>query len=386
MFIQISPERLIVQLESGSGYTYDKSGRLLNVRENGWFVVRGLDGRMAAHQWGSGGRHDVKILSEQEKTGVHRRTKEILRAAESAASNGLAFFSEGGLQKADISRWVNQALLYDFSRDEELFRRAYKPVGILPPDQYSAVVVQATEGCAWNRCSFCSFYRGEHFRVKTQAEFLAHLRAIREFFGDGLSFRNSIFLGEANAPAVPAEELIPLMEKAESALASSMKDFRGFYSFAEAGQASCRSREEFRRLAGAGLRGVYYGLETGNSELREFLRKPGTVEDVLSSVREAKAGGLSVGIILLLGAGGRDYFDRHAADSILAVHRAGLSGEDMVFLSPLEIEPESPYAQAAEKWGELPPHDVHRQSMAIRSALPPGVRSSIYDIRGFIYA
>jgi len=38
-----------------------------------------------------------------------------------------------------------------------------KPVGILPPDQYMAVVLQAAEGCAFNTCTFCDFYRDRSF-------------------------------------------------------------------------------------------------------------------------------------------------------------------------------------------------------------------------------
>ena len=45
----------------------------------------------------------------------------------------------------------------------------YSPVGILPPDQYLALVVQATRGCAFNTCTFCDLYR-DGYRVKSAAE------------------------------------------------------------------------------------------------------------------------------------------------------------------------------------------------------------------------
>jgi radical SAM superfamily enzyme YgiQ (UPF0313 family) len=45
----------------------------------------------------------------------------------------------------------------------------YKPVSILPPDQYLALVVQATEGCSYNECSFCTFYRDRPFRIKQRS-------------------------------------------------------------------------------------------------------------------------------------------------------------------------------------------------------------------------
>ena len=53
-------------------------------------------------------------------------------------------------------------------------RRCIGPVGILPPDQYLALVLQATEGCSFNTCTFCDLYQ-HPYRVKTADEFRAHV-------------------------------------------------------------------------------------------------------------------------------------------------------------------------------------------------------------------
>ncbi|HEY8496839.1 MAG TPA: hypothetical protein VIK98_07420, partial [Limnochordales bacterium] len=50
--------------------------------------------------------------------------------------------------ETEILRWTPERLL----AEEERFRRVYVPISILPPDQYLSIVLQATEGCTWNRC------------------------------------------------------------------------------------------------------------------------------------------------------------------------------------------------------------------------------------------
>ncbi len=63
--------------------------------------------------------------------------------------------------------------------DAARFLAASGPVGILPPDQYLALVVRVTEGCSWNACTFCRLYRDVPFRWKRPDELVAHLAALR---------------------------------------------------------------------------------------------------------------------------------------------------------------------------------------------------------------
>ncbi|NOZ74089.1 MAG: hypothetical protein GXO90_01750 [FCB group bacterium] len=97
--------------------------------------------------------------------------------------------------------------------DGQSFRNLYSPIGILPPDQYRALVIQISEGCHYNRCTFCSLYQDIPFRIKTMDEIEAHALAIKSFFGKGLSYRNSIFLGDANALITPMNVLVPAIKQ-----------------------------------------------------------------------------------------------------------------------------------------------------------------------------
>jgi radical SAM superfamily enzyme YgiQ (UPF0313 family) len=94
------------------------------------------------------------------------------------------------------------------SADAISFKNVYLPISILPPDQYLALVVQVTEGCNYNQCIFCDFYKDRPFRIKTNTELKEHLLKIKNYFGEGIKMRRSIFLGDANAIVIPQERLI----------------------------------------------------------------------------------------------------------------------------------------------------------------------------------
>ena len=96
-------------------------------------------------------------------------------------------------------------------RSADEFQRIYLPISVLPPDQYMSLVLQVTEGCNYNRCIFCNFYKDRPFRVKTLGEIEQHIAEIRQFFGKGLKLRKSIFLADANALVIPQNKIIPVL-------------------------------------------------------------------------------------------------------------------------------------------------------------------------------
>jgi hypothetical protein len=59
-----------------------------------------------------------------------------------------------------------------------------------PPAEAASLIVQVTEGCAYNRCLFCPMYKGKDFRVHSPAEIAAHLRDLGTLQKPGMDCEN----------------------------------------------------------------------------------------------------------------------------------------------------------------------------------------------------
>lgn len=270
--------------------------------------------------------------------------------------------------------------------DAQNFNNIYKPISILPPDQYLALVVQMTEGCNYNKCLFCNFYRDRKFIIKTEPDFQNHLRSIKQFFGEGISLRKSIFLADANALVVPTNRLIPMLDNIQQ----SFPELKKIFSFIDVFTGVKKNATEFKLLFDRGLRRVYLGLESGSSDLLEFLHKPQIDSEIRELSENLKNAGISLGLIFLVGAGGKQFHTRHVQQSIELIEKLPISKGDLVYISEFyQTNPE--YQRAMEQNQYQIPDRFEIREMALdfksqlKTILPKGVAASVYDIQQFFY-
>ena len=389
---------------------WDLGGRLYSMWKHGHTFRRGLNGRVL-HKWGEGydARSRVHIdgaeahALAEESAGVLRRavSRMIERPSEWSDHSGRHPDAGAIAMFERCARFDARAAADDAAR----FGTVFAPVGILPPDQYLSIVVQATEGCSFGTCTFCDLYH-DRYRVKSVEEFAEHVRAVRHYLGDSAILRNrSVFVGAANALAVPMARLMAYFEALNEvfgeiagrpALARLPGGPRGpgfqpvVCSFVDGFTGLHKSADDYAALRASGLRRVYLGLESGHDPLLAFVRKPATRGQAVETVRALKAGGVSVGVIVMAGLGGRRFAGGHVADTIRAVNAMALDARDLLYFSDLVEVPGTAYPQlaAAEDLRPLPLEERLAQIAAIRAGLrfpaaPP--RSARYDVREFVY-
>lgn len=392
--LSIKSNSLTISIERPEGssvLSYDLHGRLWTALLRQVSYRRGLNGKVVAKWFANGLQRDRRWLSTAECDALLEDSQQIVRDLVQAISNGEAYLSTM-LKPSDIEL-LNKAAAFMpelAAQDKQHFEEIYKPVGILPPDQYMAVVLQLTEGCAFNTCTFCTFYRDRPFRIKKPDEFQNHLRAIRNYLGEGLSLRRTIFLGDANALIVPMPQLSVLIEQVHQVY--DVEQMGGIFAFLDGFSGEKKSQADYRLLAGLGLKRVYIGLESGDPDLLRFLRKPGEPSDAVAAVNSMKNAGISVGLIVLLGAGGHRFEQNHIRETIRVLNQMPLDADDLIYFSEL-IETEGmPYVQTAYAEHLLPltPNERLRQGKIIEAGLRFSTAGgtphiSRYDIREFVY-
>ncbi len=280
-----------------------------------------------------------------------------------------------------VLSWSPERLLAERRR----FDLAYRPITILPPDQYLAVVLQATFGCSWNRCTFCNFYQDRPFTTRTEHEFRDHCGKVRDLLGCGERLRKRIFLADGNSLTLSNRRLRPLFE-----LAREVFPGRGLYGFIDLFTGEKKSVEQWAELRQLGLRRVYVGLETGDDTLLGWLNKPGNAADAEKFVSELKRADLRVSVIFLVGAGGDRYAADHVRHTLALTARLPLDVGDVVYLSPFQRHEGSIYQRRSIEQGIRPlnAHEVDLQYTVLRDGIRranPRIRVTRYDLREFIY-
>lgn len=381
-------------LEGAHSLSFDRAGRLIRAFWDRRSIRRGLDNRfiekrrVGPYPW-SAVRRD---LDRAEVAALWETISRELSGIRDALAGPLPGIPES--QARDLAARVTSILGWSMAAleaDGARFRSVYLPIPILPPDQYGALVVQVTEGCSYNRCTFCRFYRDRPFRAKAPEELSRHIRAVRAFFGEALPLRRSVFLADANALVLPFPRLLEVFEILQAELPLQGGSLRGVYSFIDAFSGVPKSAADFRALRERGLRRVYLGLESGCDDLLRFLNKPATAADALELVQALKRAGVHVGIIVMVGIGGDRYAERHVRETLAAVNGMGLGPTDLLYLSPLAADPDSPYRRQERAAGIRPltEAETDAQLRALKAGLrfDPGARPkvAIYDIRDFVY-
>jgi len=70
-----------------------------------------------------------------------------------------------------------------------------------PPSEAYSLVIQATIGCSWNKCTFCGMYKMKKFRVRELEEVKEDFRIAKKFYGNV----ERVFLADGNALTAETE-------------------------------------------------------------------------------------------------------------------------------------------------------------------------------------
>jgi hypothetical protein len=417
VYLALSATELVFYFGSDLAIHYDLEARLVKMAKPNEYwrrslSHRGLFSRKRTRDEG-GGLERVVLASDEADALVseaHKQVKPVddeLRSGTAAIEFGKPSPQEALDQIAPLLARVAQFDVKTAQREAERFRVVYGRVAVLPPDEYNALVLQATEGCGYGGCLFCELYRGVRFRVKTPAEFEQHIRDAAAFHGASLRSRRSIFLGEANALTLAQPTLVemlhvvnehfefpPLEERkiAASWWLGSERRFAGIASFMDVFTGTPRSSLDFIDLQRLGLRRVYIGIESGDDALLKWLRKPASAEAVIRYVRNLKEADIAVGVIVLIGAGGQRFAAAHGRETARVLNELPLGRGDYIYFSPLLIYPSGPYSAQAftQNIEPLSPAQMDGQENAIRAALrfdPARGRPYLarYELETFIY-
>lgn len=183
-----------------------------------------------------------------------------------------------------------------------------------PPSEADSLLIQATVGCPWNRCTFCMVYKnGPRYRERATAEICKDLDEARRLYGNQV---RTLFLPAGNTIAMRTERL-------EAVCIHAHRVFPRLDRITVYGSSQYILRKrpgDLQRLADAGLSRIHVGMESGDDEVLRRICKGTDSAGQIEAGRRVIAAGLELSLYVVLGIGGQALTGRHARGTAAAIN------------------------------------------------------------------
>jgi radical SAM superfamily enzyme YgiQ (UPF0313 family) len=238
----------------------------------------------------------------------------------------------------------------------------YVPPVYRPPSEADSLILPVTDGCSWNRCTFCEMYKDpqKRFRPRSEAEVLESIRRCGETFGAEI---RRVFLADGDALTLSTRRLAVVLE----AIRRELPAVRRISSYCLPRNLRHKSVEELKELAALGLSLVYVGAESGDDEVLARVQKGETYASTLDALEKLGQAGIKRSVMILNGLGGGALSTQHAANSAALMNAA-----QPEFLATLVVSfPRGEERLRAEfpSWAPLDVVELIREMEAFISAL-----------------
>ena len=222
-----------------------------------------------------------------------------------------------------------------------LRRKNYDFPPFRPPSEANSLLLRVTRGCPWNRCTFCSMYKGMKFEIRDLEEILEDIELAKDLYGDRIG---TIFIGDSNSLVAKAEMLVKVL----NALFSSFPHIERVTSYARAKTIAKKPLEDLKKIYQAGLTRLHVGLETGDRDLLKEIEKGATPEEMIEAGRKAKEAGFEYSLYVLLGIGGEEKWEQHAKGTAEVLNQVD---PHFIRVRTFIPQPNSPLYEAMGKGG-----------------------------------
>jgi len=185
-----------------------------------------------------------------------------------------------------------------------------------PPSEARSLILQVTNGCSWNNCTFCEMYTQpqKKFRLKPQLDIEKELAALAQ---SGIPVRR-VFLADGDAMTLSFRRLKMIMQ----AINRFLPDIQRVSSYCLPRNLKNKTVAELAELRGMGLNLFYVGCETGDDLVLERVNKGENFDSSLAALKKIKAAGARSSVMILNGMGGTRYSEQHAVNSARLMNKA----------------------------------------------------------------
>ena len=225
---------------------------------------------------------------------------------------------------------------------------------IRPPSEARSLLLRVTRNCSWNKCQFCSVYKGTKFERRSVAQVKVDIDTVKEIISTvkSLSWRmgfsgqvneqvaqyffdqsglnqgllsvvawlyygtNAVFLQDANNLILSADHLVSMLEY----LNEKISGITRITTYSRSKTVARKSLEDLKRIRAAGLNRVHVGLESGSDKVLKFMKKGVTADGQIKGGRNVVEAGMELSEYYMPGLGGRAMWKEHSIETARALN------------------------------------------------------------------
>jgi radical SAM superfamily enzyme YgiQ (UPF0313 family) len=180
----------------------------------------------------------------------------------------------------------------------------YEGMCIRPPSEAYSILLQVTLGCSHNKCSFCGTYKDKRFTIKDDKIILNDILFASKY----MKRQDKVFLMDGDALIIPQKRLMWIIDRINEHLPW----VKRIGAYANTKSIKMKSLEELIELRKNKLGIFYYGVETGDDQLRKKINKGSDAKTCIEMGRKVKEAGIKLSVTVLLGIAGKEKSLQHA--------------------------------------------------------------------------
>lgn len=209
-----------------------------------------------------------------------------------------------------------------------------------PPSEGENLIIQATIGCSFNQCSFCSMYKQKKYQARKIEDIYSDINSAKTQFPE----TKRVFLADGDALTLATEDLLKILKQ----LNSSFPKLTRISCYATPANILHKSEDDLRLLRQHKLNLLYLGIESGSDILLKKITKGATQRGIIESMHKAYTCNIKVSGTIILGLGGTHYWQEHIDKTAELINAAPIS-----YLSTLQLFlDESAYSEFNKKFRE----------------------------------
>ncbi len=185
-----------------------------------------------------------------------------------------------------------------------------------PPSEAQSLILQVTNGCSWNNCTFCEMYTQpqKKFNFKSLEQIKQELVTVA---ATGYQPRR-FFLADGDAMTLSYRRLFEIMR----AIRECFPNLQRVSSYCLPRNLLSKTVDELQQLEALGLSLFYVGCESGDDLVLEKVNKGENFESSLAALKKIKQAGAKSSVMILNGMGGKLYSQQHALNSAKLMNAA----------------------------------------------------------------